>query len=69
MRKIIDAEETLEDMFMQFGCNKVFKKNGDFTKDALKNYYDKVMAWFCKKYNTTEYDFDEYVNEIMELGF
>ena len=36
---------------------------------ALKNYYDKVMTWFCKKYNTTEDDFDEYVNEIMELGF
>ena len=69
MRKIIDAEETLEDMFMHFGCKKVFKKDGELTANAFKNYYDKVMAWFCKKYNTTEDDFDEHVNEIMELGF
>ena len=42
MRKIIDAEETLKDMFMQFGCKKVFKKDGQLTINALKNYYDKI---------------------------
>ena len=35
MRKIIDAEETLEDMFMQFGCKKVFKNGRQITYTSI----------------------------------
>lgn len=61
--------ETLEDMFMKFGCKKVFKKDGTLTANAVYNYYNKVMEYYCNKYNKTEDDFDKFVNELERLGF
>lgn len=42
-----DIEEpTIEDMFKAVGVKKVFKKNGYFTKEALKYYYDVSEKFF-----------------------